>query len=539
MSNLRIGRLQLSTRNNYKINEKTAKKCFILDIINNKEVDNKDVNNKEVNNDEKTVLIYTQKEFQPDKYVLVDINLKTVINTYGLIGNINDDLSIYYHMFTYSWLPKKKYEELFLKLFFKNNYEYDIVKERIIYENIITTVDPEGSLDLDDGYYLFEDDNNYYLDIHIADPISYFNFSEDLDITMNIFDELINRLNTCYIDCPKINNLFPESFVKKVTLIGENKRSILFKTIINKNNNDISFEIKKTIIKNKINNMSYEKFDEYINSLPKVPSVINNSIKNNIILVSNILIDNMNLNLPKINYNHKSISHNFIEIIMVWINFKTGNYLSNINNNIIIRVQEKKISENSEDSQNIDTNVITFINNLLNYSASYKYIDSDKSNNFHNSLNLVNYCHISSPMRRFIDLYNHCIIHNSFDFINKYFISHNINLANINYQIKKQKKISMAYDLIKFIHKNKDYIFNAIILKIKNNNTELENNTINKIVTLAIYSIELDFKKIIVTKIPYDDTLKLYTTFKVKLCYNSSHFKNNIFPFSIVIINKY
>jgi exoribonuclease R len=534
MSNLRIGRLQLSTRNNYKINEKTAKKCFILDIINNK-----DVNNKDVNNDEKTVLIYTQKEFQPDRYVLVDINLKTVINTYGLIGNINDDLSIYYHMFTYSWLPKKKYDELFLKLFFKNNYEYDIVKERIIYENIVTTVDPEGSLDLDDGYYLFEDDNNYYLDIHIADPISYFNFSEDLDITMNIFDELINRLNTCYIDCPKINNLFPESFVKKVTLIGENKRSILFKTIINKNNNNISFEIQKTIIKNKINNMSYEKFDEYINSLPKIPSVNNNSIKNNIILVSNILIDVMNLNLPKINYNYKSISHNFIEIIMIWINFKTGNYLSNINNNIIIRVQEKKISENSENSQNIDTNVITFINNLLNYSASYKYIDSDKSNNFHNSLNLVNYCHISSPMRRFIDLYNHCIIHNSFDFINKYFISHNINLTNINYQIKKQKKISMAYDLIKFIHKNKDYIFNAIILKIKNNNTELENNTINKIVTLAIYSIELDFKKIIVTKIPYDDTLKLYTTFKVKLCYNSSHFKNNIFPFSIVIINKY
>ena len=247
----------------------------------------------------------------------------------------------------------------------------------------------------------------------------------------------------------------------------------------------------------------------------------------------------INQTIYKINHNYKSISHNFIEIIMIWINFKTGNYLSNINNNIIIRVQEKKISENSEDSKNIDTNVITFINNLLNYSASYKYIDSDKSNNFHNSLNLVNYCHISSPMRRFIDLYNHCIIHNSFDFINKYFISHNINLANINYQIKKQKKISMAYDLIKFIHKNKDYIFNAIILKIKKSNNELENNTINKIITLAIYSIELDFKKIIVTKIPYDDTLKLYTTFKVKLCYNSSHFKNNIFPFSIVIINKY
>ena len=534
MSNLRIGRLQLSTRNNYKINGKTAKKCFILDTINNKEIDNK-----EIDNDKKTVLIYTQKEFQPDKYVLVDINLKIVINTYGLIGNINDDLSIYYHMFTHSWLSNRKYDELFLKLFFKNNYEYDIVKERIIYENIVTTVDPEGSLDLDDGYYLFEDNDNYYLDIHIADPISYFNFSEDLDITMNIFDELINRLNTCYIDCPKINNLFPESFVKKVTLIGENKRSILFKTIINKNNNNISFEIQKTIIKNKINNMSYEKFDEYINCLPKVPSVNNNSIKNNIILVSNILIDNMNLNLPKINYNYKSISHNFIEIIMVWINFKTGNYLSNINNNIIIRVQEKKISENSE---KINTNVITFINNLLNFSASYKYIDSDKNNNFHNSLNLVNYCHISSPMRRFIDLYNHCIIHDSFDFINKYFISHNINLTHINYKIKKQKKISMAYDLIKFIHINKNYVFNAIILKIKNNtdfenDTDSENNTINKVVTLAIYSTELDFKKIIVTKIPYNDTLKLYTNFKVKLCYNSSHFKNNIFPFSIVIIN--
>ena len=53
---------------------------------------------------------------------------------------------------------------------------YDICKKRELYTNQVTTIDPFGSIDLDDGFSLNFLDDIVELDIHISDPMSYFNF---------------------------------------------------------------------------------------------------------------------------------------------------------------------------------------------------------------------------------------------------------------------------------------------------------------------------------------------------------------------------
>ena len=506
---LRVGRLQLSTRNNYKINGKNAKRCFIL-------------NEK---NDNNLILINTSKEYESsDKYILFDNITKTIINIYGNVGNVLDDKNIYYHLFTYNWLSHKKYLQLFN--FILSN-DYDICEKRIIYEKEIITVDPPESLDLDDGFFIDEDEENYYLDIHIADPISYFDLSHEG--VKAIFDELMIRLNTCYI---KINNLLPEEFVKKVTLIGQNKRTILFKTIINKNNHQINFQIHKTIVTTKINNFSYQNFDILLSN--KL------SFKNNLITISNILINNMyngdnHQNNPFETLSHEDdISHKFIEIIMIWTNFQTGNILAKSFPKSIIRIQN--MSQEINFIKISDLTLYNSIKNILKISASYEF--SSHENNLHHSLNLKYYSHVSSPMRRFVDMYNHLLIHNQTHFIENYILQ-KFNLEYLNHTVKIQKRLSNAFFLMNFILNNPDTIFQAMIIKIKNyndTNNDFTNNTNNKIVSIVIYNITINFKKIFIMKIPFNDNIKLFTPFNVKLCYNSSLFKNYIFPFSICIL---
>ena len=509
MSHLKVGRLELSTRNNYKINGKNAKRCFLLSE----------------KSDKNLILINTPKEYESsDKYILYDNNTKTIVNLLGSVGNREDDKSIYYYLFTYKWLSHKKYNLLF-DFILQNN--YDICSSRIIYTKEIITVDPPDSLDLDDGFSIEEDDEYYYLDIHIADPISYFDLSHEF--IKPIFDELINRISTCYIPHNnKINNLLPEEFVKKVTLIGENKRTILFKTIINKINNKIDFKIIFTIATTKINNFSYQNFDKYLSH--------NLSFKNTLVSVTNILIKNMynhqNTFSNLLSHEDNELSHKFIENIMIWINFKTGNFLSSFSPKSIIRIQNipENISHEIQQIKSKDYSLFESIQNIIKSPASYEF--SSHENNLHHSLGLNFYSHISSPMRRFVDMYNHIIIHNRTDFIENY-ISQKFNLEYLNHIVKIQKRLNNAYFLMNFVVNNPDTIFQAMILKIKNSESD---NTNNKIVSLVIYNITINFKKIFIMKIPFNDNIKILTPFEVKLCYNSSLFKNYIFPFSIVIL---
>jgi exoribonuclease R len=493
-----IGRLVLSSRNIYKVNKKSARQCLILSSTSD------------------TILVNTNKDFcSRDNYVLVDTAKKQIIDNYGTVGNETDDLSIFHHLYTYFWISNSKLHPNFKKF----NVEFDICEKREIYTNQVTTIDPHGSIDLDDGFSLNFSKDIIELDIHISDPTSYFDFtSED---TWVIFQEIISRVSTCYIPLNnKIKHLLPEiniggtNLLEMSTLIGANKRAITFSFKINPATGEVDFAIRKTYLTD-ILNMTYETYDESINK--------NTELKHKLIVLCNFMTNHMKCSLNTSDMTmDTNISHKLIEIFMIWTNYFAGNYLHMNKNKMFVRTQDKFTEFEKE--------VPVYAKTFLNLGAKYEFIlDKSATEYTHYSLGITNYCHVTSPMRRLVDMINHLIIH-GIDNNTEYFdrLVKLIDVNHINSKLKNYKKISSAYDLI--THLNINNTFRACIFKILSGGKAL----------IVLYDELHNFKKLIKTDVPieYYKKMKQFDEFEVELFYDSYKFKSKSLPFSIRIITE-
>ena len=490
MTLLQIGRLILSSRNTYKINGKTAKQCTIL----SDNIDN--------------VLINTNKDFNvKDNYVLVDTFKNCLVDYYGIVGNLTDDLNIYHYLHTYFWKSNTKLYN-FIKDFDIN---YDIIKDREEYIKPIITIDPHDSIDLDDGFSLEFNENIINLDIHIADPTSYFDLSKDN--TWIFLKELATRISTCYIPLNnKIKHLLPEininntNLLELSTLIGKDKRAISFCFTIDTDTQNVNLEIKKTILKNIINT-TYEKYDEQLNN-----DII---YKNKLVDLCKFMISKMNCNIVL----EENISHKLIEVFMIWTNYYCGNYLYDNKNKMFVRTQDKFIDLNEK--------IPDYAKTFLNLGAKYEFVEKKTEKKYlHYSLGIENYCHVTSPMRRFIDMVNHLLLHNidsNMDIYNK--LINLLNVDEINSTIKKYKKISNGYELFK--HLQIMNIFKGCIFDKLNNNKVL----------IVLFDEINNFKKIIKIELPIGfEKINKFDEVKIQVFYDAYKFKSKSLPFYIKIL---
>ncbi len=508
-----IGRLVLSKRNLYKIplNGKlvNARKCNILSE----------------NSDD--ILIQTNKEFSTkDLYIKFNKADQQIEQILGIVSEPEDDLNIFHHLYTKDWMSNTKYNKLWEEMGF--NHEHNTEYVRTEYGRQVITIDPLGSVDLDDGFSFRSDENEYYLDIHIADPISYFDFSNP--IMIQIFKEFIKRINTCYIPNSKGSglpiHLLPENVVKHVSLLETTeeiptRRALSFLFTINKEINLVTYRVEYTNLTN-IVNKTYEEFDEEIN--------IQSEKKQELVNLVNTMIKNLGLRYKEIN-SSDDISHKMIEIFMIWVNYYAGQYMeqNKINENIIVRTQEKKDLPDDLDR------IPEYCLNFLNYSANYKIIKNDESLE-HYSLGISNYCHISSPMRRVIDMLNHLLMYDK-EYINfnpVEFIKENVDIELINEKIRYEKKISNAYELVKIQKTNR--LFKAFVLDIIKKEDIIYGLLILS-TTIVVDGVETLFRKMVNVEIPktHENTEK-YQEYDIELHYNSINFKTSKFPFSIRIL---
>lgn len=388
-----------------------------------------------------------------DKYIVYNKTYGTIENSVGIVNNYSDDLDIFNYLYTYKWLGERPYSNL------KINYDVDLIPNRIFYENKVITVDPFGSEDLDDGFTLSEDDTHYYLDIHIADPTSY-------KIPEIMWNEIMLRQSTCYIPNIKnnknIRNLLPKKFVELVTLKGDKpRRAISFCFTIHKENHKISYEMKNTILTN-ITNYTY---DEYQDTHSDICNKLNHIMKRS---------------------NKISDSHDMIETFMIFTNWYVGNRIKEP----IYRVQNN-VSDNE------------LLNYLFTRTATYS-----TNEKFHATLNLEGYCHVTSPMRRVVDMLNHYKLRN----IHKEF-----DISEINYVTSYQRKLSNTYKIIMLLEK--DNVFKCRIYENYLVLESINNSNIKKIM--------YDYPSIIDLE-TYKDK-----EFIVELHYVPSNFKSNKFPFKI------
>ena len=108
------------------------------------------------------------------------------------------------------------------------------IKERTCFCDKNTyTIDPDGCLDADDAFSIYEEDGLLYLAIHIADPTEY------IDIQSPLWEDIKMRTTTKYLSNRPPIHMMPKEILDLSSLMvnskGDNKKAITILTEIDKN----------------------------------------------------------------------------------------------------------------------------------------------------------------------------------------------------------------------------------------------------------------------------------------------------------------
>ena len=335
----------------------------------------------------------------------------------------------------------KNLKETDIKQLFMDKYPsiQDMTREQVF------SIDPEGCCDFDDAFSIKHIDNsNILLSIYIS------NVSIWLDY-LNLFESFSHRISTIYLPNKKISML-PSILSDCFCSLKSNCDRVAFVMDITLNENHEIIYI----------NYSNSVINVYKNYVYDSKELIKD--KNYILLLDTV--KKMHTKYPLISSIHDS--HYLVEYLMVFMNCYTGFEMKKFNNGIFrsLKMKESKVGPiiGLPDELNIFNN------------TGGKYIDYNKEKDVsHELLKMDSYIHITSPIRRIVDLLNMIQIQINLRLIelNKktsIFLFKWLNdLEYINKSMKSIKKVQNESTLLYFVTNNTeviDEIYDAIVTEI-------------------------------------------------------------------------
>jgi len=325
-------------------------------------------------------------KFVNNKYILFNFNNWDDKHPVGTLNNVIGDVTELTAFYEYQLhckdlvKPIKKFTNAVNKVYSEfggNLYEKllknnsNIIDRRNKY---IISIDPAGSVDLDDAFGF--DDN--ILSIYVANvPIL-------LDY-YKLWDSFSERISTIYLPdrkCPMLP-----------TLLAENLCSLL------ENEERIAFCIDIEIIDGKIANITYN------NSLIKVSKnyTYNEDALNYDVIYNKVYDIIKSLNKQEKYMREITDSHEVVAYLMLLTNAKCADKLDSLKTGIFRSIKLKE--GNSSYPENIPNEVYDLIKIWQTSSGQYTNFKENIGHQLINS-GLDNYVHITSPIRRLVDLLN-------------------------------------------------------------------------------------------------------------------------------------
>jgi len=257
------------------------------------------------------------------------------------------------------------------------------IEDRTSHKNIFS-IDPENSLDFDDAFSIDKTQDNYKISIYIANVYFWLE-------TLNLWKSFSNRVSTIYLPDRK-RPMLPTILSDNLCSLKENcvRFAFVMDIEITPTGEIIRTEYKNAAIK-VARNYSYESADLLYNN-PDYQTLFS---------------------LTRILDKHTKDTHDLVAFWMIKMNALCGTYMHQSKIGIYRTANYVRAPDESDDSNtNIDTldpdtkRVITMWNNI-----SGQYILYDKNIEIsHDFLKKANYIHITSPIRRLVDLLNQFIL---------------------------------------------------------------------------------------------------------------------------------
>jgi exoribonuclease R len=339
--------------------------------------------------------------------------------------------------------------------------KYPQIEKRInMNEWFVFTIDPSGSTDLDDAYSIKtinKDKGQYMISIYIPNVPIY------IDI-LNLWGSLSDRVSTIYLPNKKRPMLPPILSDSIISLLENSKPKCAFTMDIYITNSEVvDIQFKTTLVKIS-KNYEYEE---------------KNLLKN----THYQLLFDITTSLFKSN-KHKYIdqikdSHDLVAYLMILMNYKCGVRLKEGRGGIFRATVSKTVGINDKSSMDecekngdnllnkVDKDVSNFLK-IWNSSTSGSYvlysdIQSDDEL-YHHILNLEAYIHITSPIRRLVDILNMTQFIKMYDMLDlsesayDFYTSKCEEMNDMNTKMKQIRKIQTECELLNMLNTNIDLL---------------------------------------------------------------------------------
>jgi len=334
----------------------------------------------------------------------------------------------------------------------------------------VFSIDPAGSLDFDDAFSIKRiSESNILLSIYIS------NVTIWIDI-LNLWESFTENVSTIYLPNKKLP-LLPTILSDGICSLKANQKSFAFTLdiLICENNNMV------LCTKALRNTLPCTKDIREGFALRNTMITLNKNYcyeEKGLLEDSNyILLKNTCKSLNKYYKYAENIndSHDVVSYLMITMNHIIAKELFKNNNGIFRSSLYKKIPDYQQSE--IPDELNSFLKIWNNSSSEYKNINScDNSNNIsHEIMGIDCYTHITSPIRRLVDILNMIIYqknnnmlelsNKAYDFYNKW----NDNIIYINNTTKKIRRVQSDCNLLNLYKTNYTY-YNGYVIDINENN---------------------------------------------------------------------